>query len=147
MSTRAHVFVVIVTLFVVAFVIYLVRKRGMKSKYSLLWILISITLLGIVTFPNLYDQVSESLGIQYPPATILFISVAILFMVVVHFSWELSRLEERSRVLAEELALLRRQVEAIGGEEETSPTGGDGQSADNELQSADGEVQTSPELE
>jgi hypothetical protein len=31
--------------------------------------------------------------------------------VVVHYSWELSRLENRTRTLAEELALLRAQLE------------------------------------
>ena len=37
----------------------------------------------------------------------LFLAVGFLFFVVVHFSWELSRLESRVRTLAEEIALLR----------------------------------------
>jgi len=31
----------------------------------------------------------------------------VLFVVVVHFSWELSRLQERTQILAQEVALLR----------------------------------------
>ena len=112
MTTRAHVFVIIVSVLAVVFVLFLVRRHSIKSKYSLLWIAISLVLLVVATFPSLYDRISDGLGILYPPATILFISVAILFVVVVHFSWELSRLEERSRILAEELALLRARTEA-----------------------------------
>jgi hypothetical protein len=36
--------------------------------------------------------------------------------VCIYFSYELSRLEERTRVLAEELAILRSEQESPGGE-------------------------------
>jgi hypothetical protein len=39
--------------------------------------------------------------------------VGFLFLIVVHFSWELSRSEERVRTLAEELALLRAAQEEL----------------------------------
>jgi hypothetical protein len=41
----------------------------------------------------------------------LLFAVGFLFVVVVHYSWELSRLENRTRTLAEELALLRAQLD------------------------------------
>lgn len=113
MTATAHVFVVIVTLLTVGFIIWLVRRHRLKSKYSLLWLTIALALLALAAFPNMLDRVSSAVGIYYPPATILFAAVAFLFLVVVHFSWELSRLEERSRVLAEEVALLRASVERL----------------------------------
>ena len=62
-------------------------------------------------FPGLLDRTSYAIGISYPPATFLVLAVAFLFLVVVQFSWELSRLEERSRSLAEEVALLHAALE------------------------------------
>ena len=47
------------------------------------------------------------MGIKYEPATFFLAAIAFLFVIVVHFSWELSRLEDRTRTLAEEVALLR----------------------------------------
>jgi Uncharacterized conserved protein (DUF2304) len=41
----------------------------------------------------------------------LLLAVGFLFLVVVHYSWELSRLENRTRTLAEELALLRTRLD------------------------------------
>ena len=38
-------------------------------------------------------------------------AITLLFLVVIHFSWELSRLEERTRVLAEELAVFKADAE------------------------------------
>ena len=55
-------------------------------------------------------RVSDWIGVKYAPTTFLLVAIGFLFGVVVHFSWELSRLEMRTRTLAEDLALLRAQV-------------------------------------
>jgi len=47
--------------------------------------------------------------------------IAVLTLLAMHFSWEVSRLEERSRAMAEELALLRARVEGEGASEPTGP--------------------------
>jgi hypothetical protein len=57
-----------------------------------------------------YDE--ERIGVTYQPALFLMLGLAFLFLLSVHFSWELSRLEDRVRALAEEVALLRQDAEA-----------------------------------
>jgi len=56
-------------------------------------------------------EVSDLFGISYPPATFMLLALSFLLILVLHFSWELSRLEDRTRSLAEEHALLRQEVE------------------------------------
>jgi hypothetical protein len=51
--------------------------------------------------------VSTWLGIAYAPGTFFLGAITLLFLIVVHFSWELARLDARTRLLAEELAILR----------------------------------------
>ena len=41
----------------------------------------------------------------------MLLALSFLLVLVLHFSWELSRLEDRTRALAEEHALLREEVE------------------------------------
>lgn len=125
MTTRAHLFVVAVTLLLVVSVVLLVRRRRLKSKYSLLWLGLSVVLLVVAALPAPLDRLSEAIGIDYPPATFLFLSVAFLLLVVVHYSWELSRLEDRTRVLAEEAALLRAEHDRLA-EQLAELTGGSG---------------------
>jgi flagellar biogenesis protein FliO len=46
----------------------------------------------------------------------MLLALSFLLVLVLHFSWELSRLEDRTRALAEEHALLRGEVEEwLGG--------------------------------
>jgi Uncharacterized conserved protein (DUF2304) len=61
--------------------------------------------------PGVLNTLSTWLGVRYSPAILLLFAVGFLFLVVVHFSWELSRLENRTRSLAEELALLRARLD------------------------------------
>jgi hypothetical protein len=81
----------------------------------------------LAVFPDALDRTSLWIGIAYPPTTLFLVAITLLLLVAVHFSWELSRLEERTRVLAEELALLRAQTakEITLTEEETETSSPD----------------------
>ena len=107
LSTRAHVFVIVVTIASIAFIVRLVRSHKLRTKYSLLWITVAVLLATVAVFPGLLARLSDAAGVYYPPATFLILSVGFLFIIVVHFSWESSRAEERIRTLAEDLALLQ----------------------------------------
>lgn len=111
MSGRAHLFVLAVSLCSVGFILRLVRQRHLRAKYSILWLSIGMVLVGLSASPALLDRLSVLLGISYGPTTFFLGAITLLFLVVIHFSWELSRLEERSRILAEEIAILRAQLE------------------------------------
>jgi hypothetical protein len=106
-STKGHIFVLIVTLSSLLFILRMVRRRQLRAKYSLLWLTAGLVLVPLAASPQLLDRVSIWLGVTYGPATFFLGAITLLFLVVIHFSWELSRLEERTRVLAEELAVLK----------------------------------------
>ena len=114
MSTKAHVAVLVMTLLSVGFILHLVRRRRLRAKYSILWLSVGLVLILLAAWPELLDRVSDWLGVDYGPATFLLGATTLLFLIVIHFSWELSRLEERTRSLAEELAL--RSVAPSDGE-------------------------------
>jgi hypothetical protein len=59
----------------------------------------------------------------YSPTIFLLLAVGFLFLVVVHYSWELSRLENRTRTLAEELALLRTRLDGNAHAVSAGPDG------------------------
>lgn len=121
MTGRAHLLLVLLTLGVVGFVLHLVRSGRLRAKYAMLWTTVGAGLIVLAAFPALLDRTALEVGILYPPAAFLMAAVAFLFVLSVHFSWELSRLEERTRTLAEEVALLRdemgRQRPADAGDE------------------------------
>jgi hypothetical protein len=107
MKTSAHVLVLVLSVLVVLFIVRLVALRQLRSKYALLWLVSAALLLPLATVPSLLDDLARGLGFKYAPDLLFFVATGFLFAIVVHFSWELSRLEARVRLLAEELALER----------------------------------------
>jgi hypothetical protein len=115
MSTTAHLLIALGALITILHILRLVRLHQLRSKYALLWVVIAALLLPLAVAPGLLEWASEGVGIHYAPTTFLVLAVGFLFLVAVHYSWELSRLEAKVRSLAEGLALLKAEGEAEAG--------------------------------
>lgn len=107
MSTAAHVFIVVLTVISLLFIVRMVRRNQLPSRYALLWLSIGVVIAFLAVFPRVLDRVSSWMGIGYAPGTFFLGAITLLLLIVVHFSWELARLDARTRLLAEELAVLR----------------------------------------
>lgn len=107
MSTRGHILILVLTFISLALIVRLVRRNKLPSRYALLWLTIGAVIAVLATFPDLLDRASGWLGIEYAPSTFFLGAITLLLLIVVHFSWDLARLDARTRVLAQELAVLR----------------------------------------
>lgn len=107
MTGRTQLIMVALVLVCLATVGLNVRRRQMRAKYLILWSSLLVGVLPLVLVPRLLDRLSKWIGVYYPPATLFLAAALVLFLINVHFSREISRLEERTRILAEELALSR----------------------------------------
>jgi hypothetical protein len=91
---------------VLAFIVELLRRRQLQEKYAFLWLLTGLAMLPLGLFPRLLDNVAKWLGIANGVSLVLFAAIVFLLLICVHLSWEVSRLEEETRTLAEEIALV-----------------------------------------
>ena len=107
MSLGAHILILVLTFVSLLFIVRMVRRNQLPSRYALLWLSIGVVIAVLATFPRLLDRISSWLGIAYAPGTFFLGAITLLLLIVVHFSWELARLDARTRLLAEELAVLR----------------------------------------
>lgn len=89
----------------------LLRRRQLREKYAVLWLTTAVVVFPVAVAPGVFDSVARALDVSDGANLVLFLAVVFLLLVVMHLSWESSRLEEETRVLAEEVALLRTHVE------------------------------------
>lgn len=106
-SAGGRVVVFLLTVVSLLFIVRMVRRNQLPSRYALLWLSIGVVIAVLGTFPVVLDRISSWLGIAYAPGTFFLGAITLLLLIVVHFSWELSRLDAKTRLLAEELAVLR----------------------------------------
>jgi hypothetical protein len=101
----------VTALVLVGFIFELVRRRRLREKYAVLWIVVGVVVLALGLFPQVINSVSHLFGVADGVSLVLFCAVLFLLAVCLHLSWEVSRLEDETRVLAEEMALLRLRVD------------------------------------
>lgn len=91
----------------------LLRRRQLREKYAVLWLGVAIGVVTLSLFPQLLDIAAARLGIADPPNLLAFVATLFLLGVCAHLSWESSRLEDETRELAEEVAILRHELEQL----------------------------------
>jgi hypothetical protein len=60
----------------------------------------------VAIFPAILDALARFLGIDVPVNLVFFVGIVVLFLVCIQQSTELTRSEERTRTLAERVALI-----------------------------------------
>jgi hypothetical protein len=110
MMWRARVLMLAITIVTVALIAVQVRRRQMRTKYLVMWSLLAAGIIPLAVWPGLLERVSLWIGIYYAPTTVFLAASVVLVLLNIHFSREISRMEERTRILAEEIALLRAEM-------------------------------------
>lgn len=123
MSTTTYVFGIVSAVLVLVVVFDLLRRRRVRERHALWWIVAGFLALVVAVFPNLLIATSELLGIDVPTNLGFFVSVVILFLVSVQHSAELTVLEEKTRTLAEHAALHDERLRRLEGASNDSGAG------------------------
>lgn len=111
--TSERILAVGAALLSLAFIAELLRRGILREKYAAFWLLMGLTLTTLALFPELLSAVSDLLGVQVPANLLFFMAGVTLLLVSVQLSYEISRLENRTRALAEEVALLRHEIDSL----------------------------------
>jgi len=101
----------------------MMRRHRLREKYAMIWALVAMAILVLAVFPGVLTAATELLGLQVPANLLFFGASIVILLLTLQHSSELGRLEERTRTLAEEVALLRLELER----RPTMPAGGETQ--------------------
>lgn len=105
---------IVVCIALVVALLWLLRTRRIREKYAAIWILLTIAVVLVGTVPRLAFWLSDLVGVQTPVNLVFALAILVLFAVGIQLSTEVSELEEETRTLAEEVALLRLEVTRLG---------------------------------
>jgi hypothetical protein len=105
-----NILAAIAALITFVFVIDLLRRGVLREKYAVLWLFFSGAALLLAIFPAVLVWLTGVLGVAEPVNLLFFVTIVLLVLVSVQLSYELSRHEARIRRLAEEVALLKEEL-------------------------------------
>jgi small-conductance mechanosensitive channel len=107
---------IVAIVFIAVFIlltIELIRRRALKERYAILWMIAAFVLIPMVASHRLVAVLSGYLGIAYAPATILLTGILFLILINLHFSVALSRHKENESRLQIRLAEQGKRIEQL----------------------------------
>lgn len=110
-KTQYIAIVVSISLFL--YILYLVRKKKIKEEYSLLWLFSSFIFIIFSLWRDGLEYFARMIGIAYPPAALFLILMLAVFLILIEFSIIISKLADRNKALAQEIALLRKDLDDL----------------------------------
>jgi hypothetical protein len=108
-------------LLVVGVVVEMVRRRYLRGRYAVVWVLLGTGAALLALFPDLLGMAARATGVTVPLNLLLFLGSLAMLIMLMQLSSESGRLRERTRVLAEEVALLKAAVEHLTDTGTTRP--------------------------
>jgi hypothetical protein len=100
-------------LVVLAIILVLLLRRKLREKYAVLWLVIGVATLLLALFPGMLIWLSHLLGVEVASNLLFALALALLIGVTLHLSWELSTSEDEVRRVAEEIAIMRGEIDAL----------------------------------
>ncbi|WP_308468138.1 DUF2304 domain-containing protein [Rathayibacter soli] len=110
MSITSYIFGILASLITLAVVIEMLRRRRLRERHAIWWLIAGLLALVVGVFPATLVWAANLVGVQVPTNLVFFVSIAILFLVCIQHSAELTQLEEQTRTLAEKLALQEMRI-------------------------------------
>lgn len=104
---------IVVSLSLLFFIFELVRRKKLKEKYALLWLLIGFAIFVLAISQNLLNWLTCALGIKMPINTLFFLGILFSILINIHFSLVISNLTEQNKKIAQKLALIETKLESI----------------------------------
>ena len=104
---------IVFSLIIILSVIFLVRERLLKEKYSLIWLLIGLFVLVVSLFRGLLDAFSDFIGVYYPPSAFFSLLIAGAYLLLLNMSVSISNLKAKNKAVAQELGLLKLRLEEL----------------------------------
>lgn len=106
MILRSTIFFIVLTLVMLLFVGKLLRSRKIREHYAVLWMAVGLLMIVLVAFPGLLNWLAHLVGVALPSNLLFILAIMMLLGVALQLTLELSRSEDRIRVLAENIAIL-----------------------------------------
>lgn len=101
----------IISILVFLFILELVRRRRLREEYAWLWLCVGAGMIVLTVWYDLLVIVTHLIGAALPTTTLFLFGLVFLVLVCAQFSTRLSDMTTRVKNLAQEVALLKAELE------------------------------------
>lgn len=111
MSNELRICLILVSLTLLVIVLRLIAKNKLPIKYSLFWIISSITLLLVGIFPSVISFFKNIIGFETSSNLVIGIILTLLLVVTLLLTIIVSDQKKKITLLTQELSILKSKVD------------------------------------
>ncbi|MCK2036316.1 DUF2304 domain-containing protein [Microbacterium sp. SSW1-49] len=113
MNPITYAFGILAALLALFAIIELMRRGTLRERHAVWWFVGGLLALVIAVFPQTLTWAASVVGVALPINLVFFVAIGLLFLVSLQYGAELTRTEEKMRVLAEQSAFHRQRIEIL----------------------------------
>ena len=113
MTLTTYLLGLFATVLALVVVIELLRRRRLRERHAIWWLIAGLVALLLGVFPSILVFAADLIGVEVPTNLAFFLGITILFLVSLQHSAEVTVLENKSRTLAEQSAILELRVREL----------------------------------
>lgn len=110
MTERLQITAVVATGAFLIVIIELIRRRRLREKYALLWLLAGALFLAMALDVELWAGAARFLGFAVPANALFFAGLLVILVLLLGMTIAISTLAGRTERLTQELALIERRL-------------------------------------
>jgi hypothetical protein len=111
MFQHQKIFAIVASILIMMIVVELVRRRKLREEYSWLWLLTGAVIILLVVWYDLLLFITHLIGAIAPTTTLFIFGLLFLMLISLHYSLQISKLSHQVKEMAQQLTLLKDQVE------------------------------------
>jgi hypothetical protein len=111
MLFHQKIFAIVASILIMIIVVELVRRRRLREEYSWLWLLTGAVIILLVVWYDLLLFITHLIGAIAPTTTLFIFGLLFLMLISLHYSLQISKLSHQVKEMAQQLTLLKGQVE------------------------------------
>lgn len=110
---RSIILTTLLSIGVFVLILELVRRRTLREEYSLLWLGTAFIMILVSAWRDLLHGLASFVGISYPPNLLFLMASIFMALMLLYFSTVITRLTGENKEIAQEVALLRHEIESL----------------------------------
>lgn len=113
LSPRLQLSAFLISVLYLAFLLHLIRREILQLKYSMFWVGSGLAFLAFSLYPPIVFGLGRLIGVKWPENALFLLAIFSILVLLIQLSAAVSSSLERERSLAQEIALLRRELEIL----------------------------------
>lgn len=110
MDIRLQIFLISFTVLFLLVILYLLKKKKLNLKYTLLWILTGVVMLVLTIFPDIVTNIAMLIGMAASTNLVFFMEGIFVLAILLSLTVIVSRLSNKVYRLTQTQALLEKRV-------------------------------------